>query len=98
MEIIRWKVPTARCIVRGTEIAQWEGPGRPPDAATLVQWAADFQSQNIAGQQQRDRDLSMRAIKALSVAIHKRFKLIPADTVTAAQWQRAIETEWDGLS
>ena len=49
--------------------------------------------------ERRERELALRALKALAVAIHKRFKAsVPTDTVTAQQWENAIRAEWDALS
>ena len=48
--------------------------------------------------ERRDRDLEMKALKALAVATHKRFKAkVPTDTTTAAQWEAAIRVEYDAL-
>lgn len=47
----------------------------------------------------RDRDLGLKALRALALAIHKRCKAqIPTDTTTAAQWEAAIKAEWDALT
>lgn len=46
----------------------------------------------------RDKDLARKAIQALAIAVHKRFKTqIPTDSTTAAQWNAAIAAEWDAL-
>lgn len=46
----------------------------------------------------RDKDLALRALKALATAVHKRFKAqVPTDPTTAAQWKAAIDAEWDAL-
>ena len=47
---------------------------------------------------QRDIELAMKALKAISIAIHKRMKaFIPTDTTTLAQWEAIIKAEWDAL-
>ena len=44
----------------------------------------------------RDKELGARLVKALAVAIHKRFKaVVPTDTTTPTQWEAAIRSEWD---
>lgn len=46
---------------------------------------------------QRDADIGRKAIKALAIATHKRFKAkIPTDATTADQWEAAIRAEYDG--
>ena len=49
-------------------------------------------------QQERDRQLAAKVIKALAIATHKRFKAqIATDATTAAQWEAAIRAEYDAL-
>lgn len=49
-------------------------------------------------QQERDQELARKVIKALAIAVHKRFKAqIATDPTTAQQWQDAIRAEYDAL-
>jgi hypothetical protein len=50
-------------------------------------------------QEERDQDVAKKIIRALAVAIHKRFKTggVTGDTVTVAQWEAAIRSEYDAL-
>ena len=69
-EIIRWKEPTARVVIRGSgddeKIVRWDGPGRQPSASKLAQWATDYHAQGIEQEQAAiDRIDSNGAIQAL---------------------------------
>lgn len=67
-----------------------------PGAMTQAEIDAYDASQKAA---QRDKELALRALKALASAIHKRFKaVVPTDATTAAQWKAAIDAEWDALA
>lgn len=49
-------------------------------------------------QQERDRELARKVIKALAIATHKRFKAqIGTDSTTAAQWEASLRAEYDAL-
>lgn len=46
----------------------------------------------------RDRELALRALRALALAVHQRFNAqVPTDQTTAAQWRAAIAAAWDTL-
>lgn len=46
----------------------------------------------------RDKALAVKALKALAIATHKRFKaVVPTDTTTAAQWEASLRAEYDAL-
>jgi len=69
-EIIRWKEPTARVVIRGSgddaKIIRWEGPGRQPSASKLAQWATDYHAQGIEQEQAAlDQLNSSVAVQAL---------------------------------
>ena len=69
-EIIRWKEPTARVVIRGSgddeKIVRWDGPGRQPSASKLSQWATDYHAQGIEQEQAALNQLnSSVAIQAL---------------------------------
>ena len=69
-EIIRWKEPTARVVIRGSgddeKIVRWDGPGRQPSSSKLAQWATDYHAQGIEQEQAAiDRIDSNVAIQAL---------------------------------
>ena len=69
-EIIRWKEPTARVVIRGSgddeKIVRWEGPGRQPSASKLAQWANEYHAQGIEQEQAAlDRLNSSVAVQAL---------------------------------
>lgn len=42
----------------------------------------------------RDRELLLRSIKALAIALHRRLRAAGVDNMTAAQWQAVIQDEW----
>ena len=49
--------------------------------------------------EQRNKELALKALKAVVIAVHKRFKtLIPTDTTTVTQWETFIRAEWDALN
>jgi len=69
-EVIRWKEPTARVVIRGSgddeQIVRWEGPGRQPSASKLAQWSSQYHAQGIEQEQAAlDRLNSSVAIQAL---------------------------------
>ena len=69
-EIIRWKEPTARVVIRGSgddeKIVRWDGPGRQPSSSKLSQWATDYHAQGIEQEQAALNQLnSSVAIQAL---------------------------------
>ena len=69
-----------------------------PSASEIAQALTDYQAQNIAAKEQRDCELSVKVMRALAIAVHKRIKaVVPTDTTTAAQWEAAIRAEWDAL-
>lgn len=46
----------------------------------------------------RDRQLAAKALRALAIATHKRFRRqSTADVTTAAEWEAAIREEYDAL-
>jgi hypothetical protein len=96
-EVIEWRWPGARVIVRGDVLERWDGPMPQPSAAELTQAVTDYEAQGVARLQTRQRDLALRGIKALAIAIQKRLRAANVDTITPAQWQNQIETEWDNL-
>lgn len=83
----------------GPYIASWNTAvlGAQPTAQELAAVsapAADAATKTVVA----ERELAMRGLKALAIAVHKRLKSsVPADSVTAQQWEAAIRAEWDAL-
>lgn len=99
---IQWRWPGAQCVVRGTGgsavLERWDGPMARPTDAEIAQAVTDYATQGIATKAERDRQLSVKAMRALATAIHKRLKAtLPTDATTAAEWEAAIRAEWDAL-
>jgi len=108
-DALRWKLPKAKYVLRGDALAEWHSAEIPqPSPATLAQWASEYEAQGIATTEARAKELTIRGLKAIATATHKRCKRIEdaltaagitgAAAVTAAQWQAQIEAEWDGQS
>ena len=73
-EVIRWKVPTARKVIRGSgddaKIIWWEGPGRQPSDSTLAKWVTEYHEQGIAQEQAADDQINKNvAVRALIAEI-----------------------------
>ena len=73
-EIIRWKEPTAREVIRSSgddeKIIRWNGPGRQPSASKLSQWATDYHAQGIEQEQAADDQINKNvAVRALIAEI-----------------------------
>jgi len=73
-EIIRWKVPTARVVIKGSgddkKIVRWNGPGRQPSASQLAQWATDYHAHGIEQEQAADDQINKNvAVRALIAEI-----------------------------
>lgn len=94
---LMWKWPGAKCVVRGGTLERWDGPQVQPTDAEIAQALTDYRAQNIAVTEERDRQIDQKLMIALATAVHKRFKLLPGDTMTAAQWKALIRAEWDAL-
>ena len=84
-------------VCRGDVIARVDGQSSPlPSAADIATAESEYAA--VATGEQRDRELAVKALKAVAIATHKRFKAqIPTDTTTAAQWETAIQAEYDAL-
>ena len=70
-----------------------------PTAGDLDTWAAAFEASGGVAARVRDRALDeSRALKALALATHQRFKAsVPGDTITPAQWQQMLKAAYDSL-
>lgn len=94
MSAIQWRWPGAQCVTRGGVVERWDGPMARPTDAEIEQAVADYAAQNIAAQEQRERDIEQRVIKALATATFKALKEL-GYTKTAAQWAAVIRAEYN---
>lgn len=72
-EVISWKWPGARCVVRGDALERWDGPMAQPTQAEIDQAVIDFQAGDVAVTE-RSRVLSRHKDILATVAWSIRYK------------------------